>query len=242
VIDLKADPPAIVAIISTAGTARADEMAFDPDDHILVVANDADTPPYLTFISTETRQVLGTLSFLDANNGIEQSVWVPSTRRFLVNIPNTGGDSYIAEVDPLTRQVTNKFHVGTCEGAGLDLGPHEHLIVGCQTQKSLVVDARTGVILATITGVGGSDQVWFNQGDGNYYLAARNNTTGAVLGVIDAATNTLLGTVVTGSTGAHSVAANRANKHVFVPLPPGSTTGTFSCPNGCIGVYFGLED
>src|SRR5712692_5279927 len=117
VIDLKATPPEIVATISTGGQARADEMAFDPDDHILVVANDADTPPYLTFISTETRQVLGMLSFPDANNGIEQSVWVPSTRRFLVNIPNTGGHSYIAEVDPLTMQVTNKFDVGTCEGA-----------------------------------------------------------------------------------------------------------------------------
>ncbi len=242
VIDLKATPPEIVATISTGGQARADEMAFDPDDHILVVANDADTPPYLTFISTDTRTVLGTLVFADADNGLEQSVWDPATRRFYLNVPNTGGDSYIAQIDPRTRTVTNKLHIGTCEGGGLALTPHQHLIVGCQTQETLVVNARTGAIVASTTLVGGSDQVWFNPGDGNYYLAARNNTPGPVLGIIDAATNMLLGTVPTGSRGVHSVAANRANNHVFVPLPPGSTTGSFSCPNGCIGVYFSDGD
>jgi len=237
VIDLSANPPDIVATISTGGKARADEMAFDPTDHILVVANDADTPPYLTFISTTTRRVLGKLEFPDANNGIEQSIWVPATGRFLVNIPNTGGHSYIAEIDPADRQVTRRFDVGDCQGAGLALGPRERVIVGCQTQESLVVDARTGALVASTTAVGGSDQVWFNRGDGNYYLAARNNATGPVLGIIAADTNEVLGSVSTGNVGAHSVAANRANNHVFVPLPPGSNTGTFACPNGCIGVY-----
>ena len=241
VIDLKAKPPEIVATISTGGKARADEMAFDPKDHILVVANDADTPPYLTFISTATRQVLGTLKFPDADNGIEQSVWVPATHRFLVNIPNAATNSYIAEVDPLTMSVTRRFDVGTCQGGGLALGPQQRVVVGCQTQESLVVDARTGEIVASTAAVGGSDEVWFNPGDGNYYLAARNNASGPVLGIIDADTNEVLGTVSTGSTGAHSVAANRANDHVFVPLPPGSNTGPFACPKGCIGVYFGNE-
>ena len=238
VIDLKATPPAIVATISTGGTARADEMAFDPDDHILVVANDADDIPYVSFISTDTRRVLGTLAFPDADNGLEQSVWDSATRRFYLNVPNTGGDSYIAQIDPRTRKITNKFHVGTCEGGGLALTPHQHLIVGCQTQETLIVDARTGATVAMTTEVGGSDQVWFNPGDGNYYLAARNNMPVPVLGIIDAATNLVLGKVPTGSRGVHSVAANRANNHVFVPLPPGSATGSFPCPNGCIGVYF----
>jgi DNA-binding beta-propeller fold protein YncE len=242
VIDLKVNPPVIVATISTDGQARADEMAFDPDDHILVVANDADTPPYLSFISTDTRTVLGKLVFGDAHNGLEQSVWDPATRRFYLNVPNTGGDSYIAQIDPLTRTVTKRLHTDTCEGGGLALTPHQHLIVGCQTQETLVVNARTGAIVHLTTEVGGSDQVWFNPGDGNYYLAARKNKPGPVLGIIDAATNLLLRKVPTGSPGVHSVAANRANNHVFVPLPPGSTTGSFSCPNGCIGVYFSDGD
>lgn len=241
VIDLQATPPEVVATISTGGTARADEMAFDPDDQILVVANDADTPPYLTFISTDTRKVLGTLSFPDADQGLEQSVWDSATRRFYLNVPNSGGDSYIAQIDPRTRTITNKFHVDTCEGAGLDITSHQHLIVGCTTQETLVVNARTGAIVALTTQVGGSDQVWFNPGDGNYYLAARDNASGPVLGIIDAATNIVLGTVPTGARGVHSVAANRANNHVFVPLPPGSATGSFNCPNGCIGVYFSGE-
>ncbi len=241
VIDLKATPPAVVATIATGGTARADEMAFDQDNHILVVANDADTPPYLTFISTDTRKVLGTLvfPFPETDNGLEQSVWDSATRRFYLNVPNTGA-GYIAVIDPLTRKITKKFPA--CEGAGLAITPHQHLLVGCQTQETLILDARTGAIVASTTLVGGSDQVWFNPGDGNYYLAARDNLRDnlpvPVLGIIDAATNTVLGTVPTGSRGVHSVAANRANNHVFVPLPPGSATGSLSCPNGCIGVYF----
>src|SRR5258708_35078419 len=48
VIDL--DSREIVDVINTGGAKRADEMAYDPRDHILAVANDAEAPPYLSFI------------------------------------------------------------------------------------------------------------------------------------------------------------------------------------------------
>ena len=99
--------------------------------------------------------------------------------------------------------------------------------------------------------MGGNDEVWFNTGDRNYYVAARNNkTTGKpnpVLGVIDADTNTLIGTVPTvnipGDGSAHSVAANRGNNHIFVPLPANTLamyndmTKGFMCTHGCIAVF-----
>jgi DNA-binding beta-propeller fold protein YncE len=49
VIDL--DTNQIIDVIHTNGTARADEMAFDPRHHILAVVNNADDPPFVTLIS-----------------------------------------------------------------------------------------------------------------------------------------------------------------------------------------------
>jgi hypothetical protein len=64
VIDLASR--SIVADIFTGGTGRADELAYDPRDHIVIVANDQDTPPFVTFISTTTRTVLGSLAYPQA--------------------------------------------------------------------------------------------------------------------------------------------------------------------------------
>jgi hypothetical protein len=91
--------------ISTNGNGRADELAYDPHDHILVVANDRDTPtPFVTFIDTRTRTNLGRLLypqvvFFDPNppgspgvkgHGLEQPVWDAKTRRF--DISYTGDE------------------------------------------------------------------------------------------------------------------------------------------------------
>jgi len=258
--------------------ARADEMAHAPGEHIVAAANNAADPtPFVTLISTETfsvlqritfdsvlAQSLGHTSFLDstgAPGGIEQPAWDPATRRFYISVPTIDGSDTkgaIAVINPDTMTVERLFEVDDCNPAGLTLGPHQNLLVGCglSNGQSLIVNARTGQ-QTRIFGVGGSDEVWFNRGDGNYYLAARNNVklnpdgsvfidpaTGKAvampsLGVIDAATNTFLGNVSTGPTnGNHSVAADRKNNHVFVPLRDGTTTpANLPCAKGCIGVY-----
>jgi len=95
--------------------------------------------------------------------------------------------------------------------------------------------------------VGGADEVWFNEGDNRFYVAARDNPGGPVLGVIDAVTNTWIENVST-AFNAHSVAADRKNNHIFVPLrPPRSGQpdpnpcvafgGPSFAGRGCIGVY-----
>ncbi len=57
VIDLKTRK--IVDTISTGGQFRADEMSWDSRHHILAVANNADSPPYLTMIDTDTQYGVG---------------------------------------------------------------------------------------------------------------------------------------------------------------------------------------
>ncbi|HEY6907934.1 MAG TPA: hypothetical protein VI356_01080 [Myxococcales bacterium] len=249
VIDVRSSP-AVVATISTGGLARADEMAFDPRDHLVLVANDADSPPFVSLVSTESRTVVGRISFPEATNGIEQSVWDPATRRFYLSIPELNGnprDGEIAVIDPRSGTLVDAFAVSECEPAGLVLGPRQQLLVGCSQDaiaagfapKTLVLDARSGDTVATITQVGGSDEVWFNPGDQRYYLAARGMKP-PVLGVIDARTNTWVANVTTGVNGsnAHSVAADRKNNHVFVPLRAPNA----ACANGCIGVFATPDD
>jgi DNA-binding beta-propeller fold protein YncE len=223
--------------IDTGGAFRVDEMAFSQKDHVVLVANDADDPPFVSFIGVkghdlQTQIVFDQLPFkgqlLPATDGIEQPLFDPVTRRFYVATPQIGPDPLdggIVVINPKTQSIEGVFPVRKCKPHGLALGPHQHLLLGCNVpSNSIVMDARDGSIVATITQVGGSDEVWFNPGDKRYYLAANKMTGGAVLGVIDAETNTWITNIKTGD-NAHSVAVDPINNHVFLPfggVPPQS--------------------
>src|ERR1051325_2790122 len=99
---------------------RADEMAFDPTDKILIVASDHGTPsPYVSPINTTTNTVIGSPIVFDgtngtpnATNGVEQPAWNPHTGKFYISVPRNGavGDpGGIAVVDPLTHSVVKFF-------------------------------------------------------------------------------------------------------------------------------------
>jgi DNA-binding beta-propeller fold protein YncE len=227
----------------TAGCSklRADELAYDPVDGLIVIANNEDNPPYLTFISTDDHSIRGRLDFPDAKDGMEQPVWDHKTHSIYLAVPETtanpGGE--IAVIDPQTMTVTDTFPITddnglpfNCSPHGLAIGPHFEMLVGCGSRagKSVVIDLRDGSTVAFFTQVGASDEVWFNPGDKNYYLAARNDPRGPSLGIIDARTNTWIQNVAT-NPGAHSVAASRHNNHVYVPMGPPR------CTPGCIGVF-----
>ncbi len=226
VIDLASG--AVLSTISTGGQKRADEMAYDAADHILVVTNDAEDPPYLNFISTTDFTLLGKLPFPDATDGIEQPSWSADTGLFYQAVPvsktNAGGE--IDAIDPKTMQVVNVFPLTDCKPAGTAVGPNKQLLAGCSDPgHSEIIDLASGSIVATITQVGGSDEVWYNPGDNRYYLAASGRTSDGttkgtvtpVLGVIDASTNTWLVNVPTVG-ASHSVAADPQTNHVYVPL------------------------
>jgi hypothetical protein len=246
--------------VSTGGSARSDEVAYAPSIGVVLAVNNAeqstDDPtsgPFATLISTSAGHgIVGRLTFHDASAGLEQSVWDAQSSRFLLAIPELDGDparGEIAVIDPKSVQVVAHYSVEECEPAGLALGPSHQLLVGCSgdaieagfAAKSLILDTRDGSVIATIPEVGGSDEVWYNPGDHHYYLAARDNPSGPVLGVIDAATAQFSTNVPT-APDAKSVAADPRGK-VFVPLTP--TTEPFAndparglhCENGCIGVF-----
>jgi hypothetical protein len=255
----------VVDTISTGGKFRCDEMSWDSADHILAVANNADTPPFLTLINTDTHQVLKKITFdgtngtPDATNGLEQSQWSPTTGMFYVSVPQVGADvaqGGVSVIDPSSMSVVATHPVQNCTPAGLALGPVDQALLGCSASfgaspnvltQSLVIDLKSGKVVTAIPQVGGSDEVWYDPSTKHYYLGARSDqtrtgTTTPVMGTIDAITNRWDGNTPT-STSAHSVAADLRSHHVFVPIgfpAAGASDPTNPCPvvtKGCIAVY-----
>jgi hypothetical protein len=265
-IDLRTDQ--IVGEVNTGGAPglRADELAYDAEDSLILAVNNADEPPFATLIKVDRNTGALTLkqriTFTEATNGAEQPIWNPATGRFYISIPQVGPnpqDGAVFRINPASGAVDARFPVKFCQPAGLTLGPNQDLLVGCSVAFdtagapwtrdpaavkpsakpiSVIMDARNGSIDKNVEGVGGNDEVWFNPGDGRYYLAARNNPTGPALGIINAKTQTLdqlIPTVNQAPGTAHSVAVNPHNNHALVPLPANNVAP--NCLNGCIAVF-----
>jgi hypothetical protein len=236
-------------VISTGGTTRADELTYDARDNQIVITNDAESPPYLSFISVESRKVIGKVKFPDATDGIEQPAYEPQTHKIFQAVPKTaahpGGE--IDVLEPLALKITQVHPLQDCTPHGLAVGADRNLVVGCSGQLlpsgsplvTIIMNSRNGHLAATLHQVGGSDEVWYNPGDNHYYTgSSRWTNTGLVggtrtpvLGVIDAGTNTFIQNVPT-SLDSHSVAADPHNNHIYVPLDKG--TSPFG---GGIGVF-----
>ena len=239
----------VIASIPTGGKKRADEVAYDARDHLLIAVNNADDPPFVTFISTRSHQVVGRLELKRASDGAEQPVWDPASGLLYISIPSLDdvkGRGAVAVIDPRNRKLLKFMPVAQCMPAGLALGPRDELLLGCSDDaikagfpaRSFVMSAATGKIIASFPKVGGSDEVWSDLEAGRYYLAAVANTGGPVLGVADSRTNRWIGNWPTGS-HAHSVAADATTGKVFVPIAAASAS---DCARGCIAVFGPRKD
>jgi len=289
------------------GGRRADELAFDPTDRLLLVINNADTPAFGTLINVSSSCVMNqpkTIFFtaqngVDAQGGAEQPVWDPGTQRIYVSIPQIGPNVQnggVIKINPNGGAIEAVDPINFVSPAGLTLNPNTgDLLVGSNTvfdtagnTCSAVVPAPSpagtpaahpatctgiaapqaaicnprpgrdckGNALVAVPGIGGGDEIWFNVGDGNYYVTGSNNPIGPTLGVIAAVsgtkTNVLTQLVPTlppvpavgiaGTTSfvhsagtVHSIAASAANNHVYVPLP--ANTSYPNCTQGCIAVF-----
>ena len=240
---------------------RVDEMAFDPRDHLLLAANNAAAPPFATLVDTQSKSIVTKITFDGTNadghgapkatNGIEQAVWDPSHGgRFFISIPelNGSGPGGVAMLDT-SGNVTHVYDLGSaslggfakCAPAGLALGATGKLMVGCGVaSQSILLDPNanggTGSTKA-FSQVSGEDMVWFDPTSNRFFLAARLNPGGAVLGVIDGLTETFLQNVRT-TPGDHSVAVDPVSGEIFVPFGGSFGAATNSiCPAGCIGVF-----
>ena len=214
VVDTEAQ--AVIAVIPTGGKCRADELAYDALDHIIMIANDNDSPPFVTFISTDTQSILGRYTYPAAQtgSGLEQPVWNPKNDRFYMSVPaNPNSTGSVDIFNPLTMQVERSL-ITTCSPAGLVLTSSQRLMTSC----GQAFDAITGNSLG-VTGGAQADQLWYNSGDNYYYFGYFNGPFGPFTGqgcaVVDANTNQLL-TYIPAST--HSLAADSNYNRIFIPV------------------------
>jgi hypothetical protein len=189
--DTSTFPPTMVSAVSTASgdLNRADELAYDPRDGILFPINNADSPPFGTFIKVNAstcaltpptapppgvaapdRILLNSAGGVDATNGAEQPQWDPGTGRFYLSIPQIGpnpSSGGVVQINPLTHKIEKTFPISVCSPAGLAKGPNEDFLVGCNTVFDTAgglwsaTDANTAVPIQVILNVktGDTDQI-----------------------------------------------------------------------------------
>lgn len=192
------------ASIPTGGSCRADELAYDPVDHLVAIANDLETTPYVSFLSVNANpakdRVVGTLKFPDAIDGLEQPAWNPVNDKFYQAVPqvptkNGAWQGEIAVIDPHTMSVTASFPTPGCSPGGVAIDvPAQRMVIGCSGDAiagdtargvtypgnpavSYVMDIRDGRITSATHQVGGSDEVSLDPLTRTYYLAASNMTS-----------------------------------------------------------------
>jgi hypothetical protein len=251
----------------TSADNRADEMCYDPRNNLVMVANNAASPPFATLISTTSYSVVAKITFDGTNgapkatNGIEQCQWNPRTSRFYITVPGVetpdNGHGVVAVISPHTKTVVKTIDIPLANCAtpqGMAIGPDNQILVGCNgsaspTHSSVIISDH-GKILATIADESGPDEVWFNPGNNHYFLA-RSAAFGGIqkLGIIDAETMVADADITVAPAGknAHSVAADSVTNKTFFPIP-GASGGTLcsgaggSDTSGCILVVTGKND
>jgi len=134
---------------------RADELAYDPKDGIILAINNADTIPFGTLIkvnkTTGALTVQTTIPFPNATGGAEQPQWDPVDGRFFLSIPEINGvasTGAVYKIHPMTGAFEVAAQIDFCSPAGLSLGPDHTALIGCNT----VFDVQGNVWIAPPTG------------------------------------------------------------------------------------------
>jgi hypothetical protein len=268
---------AVLHNIPTGGQYRADELCYDPADHLIQIANDSDSPPYINYIPTEgpnAYKVVKQINFdglpgdgPNATNGIEQCQWNARNGMIYLNVPEVNGngndiaDGRTLVIDPRKMEIVRTFDipVGKCAGPqGMAIGPAPQILLGCNAkgppttgtgasetgtgpQNAAVLDENSGQLIKVLANQGGNDEVWFNPGDGLYFLAEGQNAAFEQLGIVNSTPIFVSQDVIVAPGGepgrAHSVAADPNKNEAYLPIP--NNAGSDLCPtaNGCIAVF-----
>jgi hypothetical protein len=292
VADVNPDSPTYLQILHSISTAipacdtatahycgRADELGYDPIDHLILIANNAPlsptklcptvanplahcaVDPYATFISANPPYaVLGHIVFPGAV-GLEQPLWDAELRRFWLTVPGgvpagnpwgvPAGNPLIARIDPKTMTAepiespskkaksipldcVKLTGVASASTTGIALAPFQHLLVSA-CGFPIAVNALTGSNTLITKNVGGGDEVWYNPGDGRFFVTGANTATPPVqqLGVIDAEHGAWLQNVSDASgtfASGKNPSAFPENNHIFTIVQIPAANANFAPP------------
>jgi hypothetical protein len=290
VFDLTKPGNPLIATIPTGGVFRGDEVCYNPEQQQVMVANNSQADhnsltntngPFATIISVKSKAIVATIPFDGskggpvATNGAEQCSYSRRTERFYITLPGVNnpddGTGAVVVINPedlddkkLIEKTFNYANTDCDTPQGTAVGPSFQMMVGCNgsaaSTNSIVIDQRNGAILAKIANESGPDMVWYNPGDGQYFLA-RSSAAAAtqLLGVVDARGLQADTSVYTANkpnppaSSSHSVAADPVKNQVYVAIGGnGSSTVCGSVvpasqqaaanAQGCIAVYTTPKD
>ncbi len=233
---------------------RVDGVAYAPGPNTILAANNASNPGFLTLIDNATGTVKasillnGTKGYPDVgNNGVEATIYNTTTKSYFVAVPalnaaGTGAGGAI-ELDAATGALLHTYDLnalgfsGPCSPTGLVQGAGASMFIACSDAtagRSVVLDPTGTAKITIVAGISGGDQTAYDPARNVFFEAARFQVGGPVLGIVDAATNTLTQLVPIGAND-HSVAVDPVSGEVFVATA--ATTAFANCSNGCIGVF-----
>jgi WD40 repeat protein len=237
IVDLKTGK--IAATLATGGKLRANAMAFDPKDGIVIVANSDDDPPFLNLISTAPdHKILAKIPVPESGENLERSSFHAPSGMFYTAIPVLRADptkGILAQTEAKTGKLV-LHELDGCHPHSLQIVSDFTIFLGCSSAHGAdskaggdlaIFDLATGKITARGVGLGGNGSSDLNPKLARYYHA----TTGATLMVVDTKTGKSVQKIPT-SLGARSIGVSYANNHVYL-----ATTAKDGPCKGCIVVY-----
>jgi hypothetical protein len=252
-----------LANASHANSTRADELAYDPFNRVIAMANDGTSPPEVSFFNADTFAIRGSIQFPDANGaGLEQPIWSTRLHAFVINVP--GPNEYLLELPPSiydtagtqsTNTTLSRFPITDCAAAtnggvnGLAYAPSLNLFAASGCANGYLVNGDTGAVTKLASVIGG-DEVWYNEGDGQFYYVGLGAGNG-FLSTVNATTGTLVSQSFpnpsTLTARMRNVAAYEGNNQIFsvstrLAAPAADTTPCFAQFNlpansGCVLVW-----
>lgn len=208
--------------IGIRGQGRVDKLTYDPARHLVLAANSADVPPFVSIIDVRAHRLLDKLALPFATAGVGQPIYKHG--QFLLAVPQTcehpQGEIVVITVDRAGQPSLAQRHPIPipCQPNGLVAGPRHQLLLGCAVGHPLIIETTSwGIrtVIEQVTGV--TDEVWYNPTDHRFFTATAVDTAQPIVGVVDARTGQWLTSIPT-VPFAHSVAVDPATRHVFVPM------------------------
>jgi len=238
VVDLKTGK--ITATIATGGKLRANGMAFDSKNRVVIVANSNDEPTFLSLISTEPGyKILAKIPVEQSAENLERSAYHAPSGMLYTAIPVLRTDrskGLLAQTDASTGKLVKLHELDRCHPHSLQIVSPSTIFLGCSSAHGparkpggdmAVFDIPSGTIANYGADMGGNGGSALNSGIGQYYHA----TTNAALKVVDVKTAKLVQDIRT-SRGARSVGVSFANNRLYL-----ATSAKEGPCRGCIVVY-----
>jgi hypothetical protein len=229
----------ITDTIATGGSKRANAMAYDAKDHVVIVANPNDKPAFLSLVSTAPgHRILAKIPIEEAAESLERSDYHAPTGMFYTDVPVLRGDTTrggLAQTDPRTGKLVKVHGLDHCHPHSIAPVADSTMFLGCSLAPEpggslAVFDVGSGKAEANLADLGASGDTVVNPRLGQYYQSASSALGGPALLVVDIKARKLAQRIAT-SNGAHSIGIALANNHVYLP----TTTRDGPC-GGCIMV------